>query len=229
MCSFLRPMRRTWLPTFFAVVLAAGSHPVSAQPGPDDPPVTYEVQIDGESFQVEGSQRPIKVESKLKKGTTYTLAIRVAMTQTLRLNSVQLEYGMWAKVIDNKGKDLRIAQIIHELGFSLEITDLGQALDAKHQDKLLKALADDAVKRFTDRKAADLKRTEPKAQKFGSSDGKWLQISYNDSEGVARTCMVFVLSGEKYTVSAVAEFRSQDREDVGPWVMNALRSIRPLK
>ena len=98
--------------------------------------MTYEVQIDGESFQVEGGQRPIKVESKLKKGTTYTLAVRVAMTQPLRLNSVQLEYGMWAKVIDNKGKDLRIAQIVHELGFSLAITDLGHALDAKHQDEL---------------------------------------------------------------------------------------------
>ena len=92
----------------------------------------------------------------------------------------------------------------------------------------MKTLADDADKRFTDRKATDLKRTEPKAQKFGSSDGKWLRINYNDSEGVARTCMIFVLSGEKYTVSAVAEFRDQDKEDVGPWVMNALRSIRPL-
>ena len=71
--------------------------------------MTYEVQIDGESFQVEGGQRPIKVESKLKKGTTYSLAVRVSMTQILRLNSVQLEYGMWAKVIDNKRKDLRSA------------------------------------------------------------------------------------------------------------------------
>ena len=41
--------------------------------------------------------------------------------------------------------------------------------------------------------------------------------------------MVFVLSGEKYTVSAVAEFRDQDKEDVGSWVMNALGSIRPLQ
>ncbi len=229
MCSSLRPVRRTWIPVFFAVVLAAAFRPASAQPGPNDPPVTYEVQIDGESFQVEGSQRPIKVESKLKKGTTYTLAIRVAMTQPLRLNTVQMEYGMWAKVIDNKGKDLRIAQIIHDLGFSLEITDLGQALNAKLQDELLKALADNAVKGFTDRKASGLKRTEPKSQKFGSSDGKWLGIDYNDAEGVARTCMIFVLSGEKYTVSAKAEFRSQDRGDVGPWVMNVLRSIRPLK
>jgi len=228
MCRSLRCTHRTWIPVFLAVVVPTALRPALAQPSASDPPVTYEVQIDGESFQVEGNQRPIKVESKLKKGTTYALAVRVAMSQPLRLNSVQLEYGMWAKVVDNKGKDLRIAQIVHELGFSLAITDLGHALDAEHQDKLLKALADDAVKRFTDRKAVELTRTDPKSQKFGVSDGKWLKIKYNDSEGVARSCMVFVLSGEKYTVSAVAEFRDQDQEDVGAWVMNALRSIRPL-
>ena len=201
----------------------------SAQPAAGDPPVTYEVQIDGESFLVESGQRPIKVESKLKKGTTYTLAVRVAMTQILRLNSVQLEYGMWAKVIDNKAKDLRIAQIIHDLGYSLAITDLGHVLNAEHEDKLLKTIADDAEKRFTDRKATHLKRTEPtKAQKVGSSVGKWLTITYDDSEEVPRTCTVFVLSGEKYTVSAVAQFRDQDKDDVRPWVMSAIESIRPL-
>jgi hypothetical protein len=209
--------------------VATASRPASAQPSASDPPVTYEVQIDGESFQVEGGQRPVKVESKLKKGTTYTLAVRVAMTQLLRLNSVQMEYGMWAKVIDNKGKDLRIAQIVHELGFSLSITDLGRALDSKHQDELLKTLEDNAEKRFGDRKATNLKRTELKPMKFGSSDGKRSMITYTDSDGVARTCVIFVLSGEKYTVSAVAEFRDQDKEDVGSWVMNALGSIRPLQ
>lgn len=191
--------------------------------------MNYEVQIDGESFQVEGGQRPVKVESKLKKGMTYTLAVRVAMTQSLRLNSVQLEYGMWAKVTDNKQKEVRIAQIVHELGFSLKIADLGRALDTKQQDELLKALTEDAVKRFTDHKATGLKPTAPKLQNFGPSAGKWSRVSYNDSEGVARTCMIFVLSGEKYTVSAVAEYRDQDKEDVGSWVMNALGSIRPLK
>ena len=215
MCSSFRSPRRTWIAVFLPSWRPPFPVRLPRSPVPVTLPVTYEVQIDGESFQVEGV-RPVKVESKLKKGTTYTLAVRVAMTQPLRLNSVQMEYGMWAKVIDNKGKDLRIAQIVHELGFSLEITDLGQALDAKHQDDLLKTLADDAVKRFTDRKATDLKRTEPKDRKFGPSDGKWLKINYTDSEGAARTCMVFVLSGEKYTVSAVAEFRDQTRRTWAP-------------
>ena len=120
-------------------VAATVARSAAAQPGSNDPPVTYEVQIDGESFQVESNQRPIKVESKLKKGTTYSLAIRVAMTQTLRLNSVRMEYGMWATVVNkDKDKDLRVAQIIHDLGFSLTLTDFGRVLDEKRQDDLLK-------------------------------------------------------------------------------------------
>jgi hypothetical protein len=217
---------RTSFPLFCAMLLAC-ARPLAAQPSPGEPPITYEVQIDGESFQVEGSQRPIKV--KLSNGTTHTLALRVATIQHLRLNSVQLEYGMWAKVTDSKVKDLRVAQIVHELGFSLTLTDVGHLLDAAHQDELLKALEEDVAKRISDRKAADISRTPAKALKIGSSEGKGVRITYTDAEGVARSCMIFVLSGKSYTISAVAESRNQDKDDAIPWVMNALGSIRPLE
>ncbi len=230
MCNPFPPPLRIWIPAAFAAIAAIASHhAVAAQPSADDPPVTYEVQINGESFQVEGGQRPIKVESTLKPGTVYTLAVRVSMTQVLRLNSVQLEYGMWAKVVDNKQKGWRIAQIIHDLAFSLEINDLGRILDDKGQAKLLKTIADDLEKRFTDRKVTDLKRTELNDIKIGSSGAKRVRFNFRDSGGVAQTCMIFVLSGEKYTVYAVAQFRDQDQSDAGPWVLSALKSIRPLE
>src|SRR5260221_11515346 len=106
MTSASRLAARLWLPTLLS---AWGMLPnlAAAQPGPDDPPVTYEVQIDGESFQVESGQPPVKVESKLKKGTTYTLGARVSLTQILRLNSMRMEYAMWSKAYDDKGKDSR--------------------------------------------------------------------------------------------------------------------------
>jgi hypothetical protein len=218
--------QRHWASHCLVVMWTLVSCPLQAQQG--EPSATYEVQIDGESFQVVGGQRPIRVESKLKKGASYTLAVRVAMTQMLRLNSVQLEYGMWAKVVDNKRKDLRIARIIHELGFSLEITDPGRVFDGKQQDDFLKTEADEVEKRLKDSKATGVRRTDPKSQKLGSSNGKWLRITSTDSDEVARTCMVFVLSGERYTVCAVCEFRDQDREDVSSWVMSALGSVRQL-
>jgi hypothetical protein len=229
-----RPIYKTlihiaWTHLLLALPLMCGLPRATAQPRPGEPPVTYEVQIDGESFQVQGNQRPTKVESKVKKGTTYEIAIRVARNQHLRLNSMQLEYGMPAKATDDKGRELRIAQIVHELGFSIALTDMGGLLDSKHQDELLKAVADDAVRRYTDRKAVKVSQTDPKVIKFGSSDGKWLRINYTDADGTARSCMILVLSGKAYTVSAVAEFRDQDKDDALAWVKSALESIRPLE
>src|SRR5580704_5150121 len=174
--------RRIWLPTLLAV-LPALSRTAVAQPGPNDPPATYELQIDGESFQVESGQRPAKFQSKLKPGTAYTLAVRVALSQVLRLNSVRLEYGMWAKVYDDKGKDIRIAQIVNDLGFTLQITDVGHHLNAKPADKLLDTLVDEAVKRCADAKAIKIAKKGPIAQRFGESSGKGTKISFTDAAG----------------------------------------------
>jgi hypothetical protein len=229
MASAMSFTRRKWLPTILVVLAALLPRIAVAQPGPDDPPATYEVQIDGESFQVESGQRPVKVESKLKPGTTYNLAVRVALAQVLRLNSVRMEYGMWAKVYDDKGKDVRIVQIVNDpVGFTLRITDIGHHLDAKPADKLLDTLVDAAEKRYADRKATNLKHKGPVAQRFGDSVGKGTKITYQDDAGAGHSAMIFVLSGEKYTIAAEAEYRDQDFEDMMPWLRAALTSIRPL-
>jgi hypothetical protein len=228
MTSASRLAARLWLP---ALMAAWGMLPnrAAAQPGPNDPPVTYEVQIDGESFQVESGQPPVKVESKLKKGTTYTLGVRVSLTQVLRLNSVRMEYGMWSKVYDDKGKGIRVVQIVNDIGFTLRITDIGQLLAAKPADKLLDSIVADAVKGYAKRKATVVSKKGPMAQKFGESSGKGTKINFTDEAGEAHTAMFFVLSGEKYTVAAEIEYRDQTFEDAMPWLKSALGSIRPLR
>ena len=219
-------------PLIIALLVATGAfipQPAAAQPGQNDPPATYEIQIDGESFQVESGQPPVKVESKLKKGTTYTLGVRVSRTQVLRLNSVRMEYGMWSKVKDDNGKDIRVALITNvDLGFTLSVFDLGHALDAKAADTVLQTQVDAAVRRCGNLKATDIKKAAPVAGKLGISDGKWVTITYKNGQGEACTDKVFILSGEKYSVIAEIDYRDQQAADVKPWVVNALSSIRPL-
>ncbi len=202
----------------------------SAQPSLTGPSATYEVQIDGESFRVEGN-RSVKVESKLKKGTTYQLAVRVSPTQILRLDSIYFEYDLPAKVFDNSQGGLRVAQIIHELGFTLTVTDFGE-MDEAHRDEVLKTVTNLALKRITKAKATEIQQGEFKPRTFGQSKGKGLLITYNDSAGTKRNCMICVLAGEngdKYALSAVAEYLDLDKDEVGPWVKAALGSIQPLK
>ncbi len=205
------------------------SKAVAAQPGPDDPPLTYEVQIDGESFQVESGQPPVKVESKLKKGTTYTLGVRVSMTQVLRLNSVRMEYGMWSNVYDEqqgKNKSIRVARIVKDPGITLEITDIGHHLDSEPADKVLNTLVSDAEKDYAKRKAVVVSKKGPLEMKFGKSAGKGTKISFTDAAGDAHTAMFFVLSGEKYTVAAEIEYRDKYTEDAVPW-MRSCAGLNP--
>ena len=221
--------RRIWLLALF-VARAVFVPPLNAaQPGPDDPPVTYEVQIDGESFQVESGQPPVKVESKLKKGTSYTLGVRVSLTQVLRLNSVRMEYGMWSTIYDDNGKDIRVVTIVKDPGITLRITDIGHLLAAKPADKLLDTLVADAVKDYAKQKATGVSKKGPIAMTFGQSSGKGTKINYTDAADAAHSAMFFVLSGEKYTVAAEVEYRDQNSEDAVPWMRSALGSIRPLR
>jgi hypothetical protein len=218
--------RRAWLPMLVAAIAIPGLA-TAAQPGPDDPPVTYEVQIDGESFQVESGQPPKKFESKVKKGVTYTLGVRVSLTQILRLNTVQMEYGMWSTVQDNKGKDIRVAIITKDDGTSLRVDDLGHRMDEKPAEKWLDLRVSDAEKGYAKEKASVISKKGPIDTKFGQSSGKWTKISYKDAAGEAFTEIFFVLSGEKYTVAAECKFHDKDSDDAMPWLRSALGSIQP--
>lgn len=191
------------------------------------PPVTYEVMINGESFRVEGN-RMVKVQSKEKPGTTYEIAIQVSPTQLLRLNSVRLEYEMPARITDNRGKEQRIVQIKHELGFTVMITDLGQPLDAGALEGALKVLTDFAAEQARQQKAEQLTIGEPHDRKFEGAKGRGSKIHFQDSKGVGQTCLAYVLTGEKFTATCIVQFADKDSEDVLPLIKKTLDSIRGL-
>jgi hypothetical protein len=197
-----------------------------AQPNSDGP-TTYEVVINGEAFRVEGN-RVTKLQSKEKPGTTYEIAIRVAPTQEVRLNTVQLEYDLPAKISDDRGKTQRSVQIKHELGFSVLVTDLGGRLEPKAQGEILKALADSLVATYREQGGKDVKATEPETRKFAGSSGRGCTIHYLDAKGFGHTCLAYVLSGEKFTVTCVAQFLDDDKADVGPLVRKIFDSLRSL-
>ena len=90
----------------------------------------------------------MKLESKTKPGVTYDVALRIALEQPLRLNTLRFEYDWPAKVEDDRGRPHRTVRIRHELGYSVMITDLGQPLDADSQDKVLKILQESTIQGF---------------------------------------------------------------------------------
>jgi hypothetical protein len=201
------------------------------QSGPSGPPLTYEVVINGERFLVEGN-RKVKVQSQEKPGTSYEVAVRVSPTQRLRLNTVEMEYDLPAQVVDDRGKPSRTVRIRHELGFTLTLTDLGQAMEAEDREKVLTALKDSLAELCAKRHGEALEVGEPREPKFQGAAARGRRIHFRDptlsldpTEDVGYTCFAYVLYGPKFTVSCLIEYRDKYKDDCVPVIKKVLDSI----
>jgi hypothetical protein len=196
------------------------------------PPTLFEVRINGEVFRVPGSQ-VVKVESKTKPGTTYEIAVRMAPIQSVRLDTIQLDYSLPAKMAttlikgDPKlGPPLRGVDISNELGFDLSIVDLGGPLDAKSQDNALDVLISTVKKRYADEKEPALEVGKPYERKFDGSTCRGVTVHYIDARQVGHTHLVYVLSGPKFTATCTIEYLDLNEDTVLPAVRKLLDSIR---
>jgi hypothetical protein len=214
-----------------AIFIAAFAAAAGADENSPSLPTTYEVLINGESFRVE-LNRAVKVQSAAKPGTTYQLALRVAPTQVLRLNTVQLEYDMPAKVFDEGGgRRQHTVRIKHELGFSIMLTDVGEVLDKDEQDKALERLKGSVVATYHDVKGATLAVGNPHLLNFSNAYGSGITIHYTVHEGdrdFGHTCQACVLSGPTFTVTCLIQYLDTDKKDVMPLITKTLKSIRAL-
>ena len=191
------------------------------------PPSTYEVQINGESFLVEAN-RQVKLESKATPGVSYTVAIRVAPTPRVRLNTIQFDYDLPAKVeMNDRGQD-RSARLTHELGFSVLLCDLGRPLDSKAQEKALEILAKSVTTTLHDAKVQGLEISEPHQRQFTGSAARGETIRYRDAKGLAHVYLLYVLAGPAHAATCVAEYVDSDSDDVLPLIKRILDSVGPI-
>lgn len=189
------------------------------------PASTYEVQINGESFEVEAN-RVIKLESKEKPGVSYKVAVRVAPTQRIRLNNVQFAYELPAKVEDGGKRGNRSIRLTHELGFSMLLSDLGPSLEPKAQQETLKMLVESVTSALREENAAAVEVSEPHERAFEGSAARGITVRYRDAKDFGHTCLLYVLTGPTFAVSCVVEYLDNDGDDVLPLVKKTLDSVR---
>jgi hypothetical protein len=198
---------------------------VANQTSPQSEPLMYELVINGESFTVEAN-RVNKLTSKARPGTTYDVALRVAQVQRLVLNRVQLDYDRGFQISDDRGERIRTATLKHELGFSLAVTELGNVLDAAGRQQVLDTLKASLEQSFREAKATDLVVGKVQERKFASVDAKGLTIQYQDASGLARSCLLYVLDGKRFTASCIVQFLDDDHEAVLPLVKQTLDTLQ---
>ncbi len=210
-----------------AALTSIGAHaqlpPLGAEPEQE---VVYELLINGESFFVEGN-RIVKLRSEQNPDAEYEVAIRIAPTQRYRMPGLEFTYDRPAVVERDAEGGRNVVRLVHELGFSIRIHDLGGTLDAEAQKRVLDILAESVAASFRDLGAREVEVGKPlEPRKFGENIGVGTTIRYQDENGAAHTGMVYVLAGEAFSATCVIQYLDRDRDDVLPLVRRTLDSFR---
>lgn len=207
-----------------------GASPARGQAASGAPPLTYELMIDGESFLVEANQAA-RLESREKPGVTYDVALRIAPQQRVELNTLQFEYDWPAEVQVDRKKFRRTAKVRHELGHTMIISDLGEALDSDGTAEALKILQESVVDSFRESGLRNIEVAEPRDYEFEHTSGRGVAVGYQDEEGVKQICLVFVLNGtdKKFSGSAIIQYFEDEKKTAVPHIKRTLDSIRAVR
>lgn len=187
-------------------------------------PALYDVLINGETFSVEAG-RVVKLTSQKQPGVTYEVAIRVAPTQRLRVGPMQIEYDRSAKIEPIGTPQQPGVKVSHDLGFTLLLTHLGDRRDAKDQEQILTLLADSVTETYKELKAKQLDVGKPQERKFAHTTARGLTIRYRDERDYEHVCLVYLVSGDKFTSSCLAQYVAVDADDVVPLIKRMLDSL----
>jgi hypothetical protein len=190
--------------------------------------MTYELMINGESFEVEAN-RLVQLESREKPGVVYDVALRIAPKQRVRLNRVQFEYLWPADVELERQGSSQSARIRHELGYLVLVTDLGARLEDGAKHKVLDILRETTVESLTESGAQNIEVSQGHELPFGHSEGLGVVIKHRGEQEVGRTCLVYVLSGESFSCSAILHYLDHDAGNVLAQMKATLDSIRPVE
>ncbi len=187
--------------------------------------ITYELLINGESFLVEGN-RVVKLRSEKNPDTEYQVAVRIAPTQRYRMPNLSFAYERPAVIQRDPEDGAGIVRLIHELGYTMLIHDLGGTLDEDAQKQALAILTESVANSFGDLQASNIQTGAPHSRKFGENTGLGNMIRYTDAQNVGHTCLVYVLTGKGFSATCVIQYPDADQDNVLPLVRKTLDSFQ---
>ena len=192
-------------------------------------PTTYELMINGESFLVETNQL-VRLQSQLRPGAIYEVALRVSPIQYLRLNQIRLAYDLRTKVEDNRQVERRTVRLTHPKGGHVLITELGEPLDAADRETALRILVEATVQSYRQRGIPDAKMELSRLEtvQLPGAEVRGVRIRYQDAKQIEHQALVYLLVGKSFTCSCIVEYLQADETHVLPMVKRLLDSIEPM-
>ncbi|MCS7305906.1 MAG: hypothetical protein NZ602_12475 [Thermoguttaceae bacterium] len=217
---------------FFVLLglLGIGMAAGSGQTGPwGQLPTTYELMINGESFLLEVNQL-VRLQSQLRPGTVYEVALRVSPIQYLRLNQIRLMYDLRCKVEDDRQPQRRTVRLVHPHGCHLLITELGEPLAGDDRETALRILTEATVQSYRQRGIPEEKMEVSRLEttQLPSAEARGVRIRYQDAKGIEHQGLIYLLVGKTFTCSFIVEYLQTDEDRVLPIAKRILDSIQPL-
>lgn len=213
------------LPLLVAAILPFGRDAL-ADDADSSPPLTYELRINGESFLIRADEHK-RLESRQSPGTHYDVALRIALSQPVELNSIRFEYPWPAKVDDDHGRPQRTVRIRHELGYTLLVTDLGGPLTPGTEDDAVKTVSDSVASGLRQSGVEQMEIGQEHSHQFPSAAGRGVVIHYRSGD-YDQTCMIYLLTGKQFAATCTLQYFDRDADNVLPSIRKIIESIRPL-
>lgn len=188
------------------------------------PPRLYELQINGESFEIE-VDRQYELTSTESPEVKYSVALRLSREQVLTLDTLKFRYDAGFFVTEDRDAEFREVLLEHELGFTVTLADLAAKVQAgRHRDVLKQFVA--ATRESLAGVATELKESEPYERSWESVDSLGVTLSYSDSAGESRRCLVFLIGNRNLTALLTAYYPADAEADVLPLLSKILDSIQ---
>jgi hypothetical protein len=205
--------------------------PVAPAPAPAAPPaaeaaspVTYEVTVNGETFEAtEGKE--VTVKSKKAPVVEYTVKVTKKRIQTYQTDRLAFDYDSQASLNDDRAAENRTLSILTLNAGSLVITEFGDA--PEDGGKAMLALLIEAMKdNFEANKAKELVIAPAAPVELGQSAGLVTTLTYADPDGEAHICILYLLLDEGQAFSVINQYAREDEARAKELAAPTLQTIR---
>jgi hypothetical protein len=189
-------------------------------------PLTYELTIDGHSFEIKDS-KPTEID--LQNGSSKSTAtIKVKDVQSYSTNAFTFDYERNFSLKDDHDSSSRTITLIRADGTSIVITDQNRP-DGNEGKSLAEYLQSSMEDRYRAGVVKKLDKLPAKSVVYKAKKGHMAAIQYVDEDDDELLCKIYVLQDDLKRYSVIVQGNKEDAarsQSLAEITLNSLSSIR---
>jgi hypothetical protein len=203
-----------------AATILIGLRAVAVGAEAQNPPLVYELTIDGQTFEVKDSTT---VELTIQ-GKSVQASVRIKPIQHYATDAIEFDYDKSLTLRDDFDKEARTVKLMHGVGASIVITDLGPAR-ADGPRAALADYAEEMEKRLKQGVCKDLRKTFAMPVALKRARGFSTTLTYKDEDDDEQVCRILALESKGRRFAVIVQYGSAEKEEGESLAKITLESI----